>query len=153
MLADAQGMYSDEYQGARFAAGDAITIAGSGDVVPAFTASVVFPADVVVTAPTALSAISKSGLHATWNPTTATVHVVVTQYPSSTLSLSINCAYAGNAGAANVAATSLSDLMVGSATTNVVIAPEAIATSAVGPYALTVIAATFAFQSGVTVQP
>jgi hypothetical protein len=144
----------DQFAGLRYAAGDTISLAAAGATVPAFTGTVTFPADVAVTSPTSsVTTLSQAaGLAAAWAPTSGSVHVVITQYPSSTLSIGVDCAYAGDAGSGDIPPTALTDLIIGTSA-NVLVAGEGIGSAMAGDYAVEFLAAEYAFTGGVTVEP
>lgn len=128
----------------RFAAGDEIDVAAMGADLPHFTASVVFPADVTVTAPTASVDVSRSGFDATWTSTADEVHVVLANIVTNA-STSIDCTFAGSDGAGHVPAAAMSDLTAGD-DLSIVIAAEARGHATAGPYGVDVLAAAYGVQ-------
>jgi hypothetical protein len=104
------GGYIAMASGLTYATNEQLTIYAPGDTVPAFSAQITFPAEVTLTSgsPTTLS---KSGFTATWTPTTGTVVIAVSQYPSGGPALNLVCTFDGAAGTGAVPAAALTDLL------------------------------------------
>jgi hypothetical protein len=154
---DANGHYANVVQQFLFATGDVISVSASGGTVPAFTSSITFPAGVTVTSPTTLSSVSKSGFTASWNATTSPVHIQIDQFVASmasTSSTSIDCSYAGAAGAGSVSPSAMMDLVPGAGVTGVAILTLVDTQSSSGDYSVDLGASVMGFSAPVvSVQP
>lgn len=150
-LSGSMNQYFAMIPGFKYAAGAALTFTGTGDVVPAFSAMFAFPATITVTSPAPI-AVHKSGITATWTPTTGSVVVILTHYPSSSQGNFVTCTYDGASGTGGVPSTALAELVNGT-NANFTVATATDMTSMVGAYAIELQALFVGQQVTVPVQP
>jgi hypothetical protein len=154
-------VYSETVEAGQWIAGERLTISVSGETVPAFSTSLVFPPAVVVDAPAlpapdaSLSLRLTDPLRVQWHggaPPLVEVSLSSSvPNPPGTAVVNIKCRYSGGAGAAVVPATVLAELAGGYETLLSVLALD-LRTLQAGPFPVEIGASYVAYISPVTVE-
>jgi hypothetical protein len=150
-LPSSMNQYFAMVPGLKYTGGEALTFSATGDVVPAFSTVITFPANVTVTSPVP-TAVHKSGLMATWMPTTGSVVIRLTHFPGNSQGNFVNCTFDGSSGSGTVPSTALAELVSGK-NASLTIATATELQSTAGAYAIQAEALFIGQQTQVPVLP